>query len=67
MWVFYHLQVDCYFYFYFNFLKMVTHSAKLVYKGPSTYKIKAKNLWKKKEKSTCLKSLHLQVYKTRYI
>ena len=34
----------------FNFLKTVTHSAKLIYKGPSIYKMKAKNLRKKEKK-----------------
>ena len=31
-----------YYYYYFNFLQTVAHSAELVCKGPSIYKVKAK-------------------------
>ena len=52
------IEILFYFYsilFYFNYLKTVTHSAKLVYKGPSIYKIKAKNLRKKERKKYMFK------------
>ena len=46
---------------------MVAYSAKLICKGPSIYKVKAKNLRKKeRKKKKCCKSLHLQVYNTVY-
>ena len=36
-----------YYYYYFNFLQTLAHSAELVCKGPSIYKVNAKNLTKK--------------------
>ena len=38
------------YYYYFNSLKTVAHSAKLVYKGPSIYKVNDKILQEKKKK-----------------
>ena len=47
------LSLFYYYYYYFNSLKTVAHSAKLVYKGPSIYKVNDKILQEKKKKSTC--------------